>query len=63
MDESNPRIDELEIRYAHQERMVEELNLVVTECSQRITRLERELERYREMFKSLAPDLSESPDE
>jgi len=63
MDELNRRIDELEIRYTHQEQVLYELNGVVAECDQRIARLEREVARYREMLKSLAPSLPESPDE
>ncbi|MEJ2200647.1 MAG: SlyX family protein [Desulfuromonadaceae bacterium] len=63
MDKLNRRIDELEIRYAHQQRLLEELNIVVTECNQRISCLEREVLRYREMLLSLSPSLPESPDE
>jgi SlyX protein len=63
MDELNRRIDEIEIRYAHQERLLDELNGVVIECNQRIARLEREVVSYREMLQSLAPGLPESPDE
>ncbi len=63
MTDPHQRIDELEIRYTHQEQTVEELNLVVSECNRRIARLERELQNYREMLKALAPLLSESPDE
>ncbi|OHB28719.1 MAG: hypothetical protein A2X84_06425 [Desulfuromonadaceae bacterium GWC2_58_13] len=63
MDDLNQRIDELEIRYTHQEQVIDELNAVVTDCSQRIAWLEREVNRYREMLQSLAPGLPESPDE
>ncbi len=63
MDKLNRRIDELEIRYTHQEQTIEELDRVVAECNQRIARLERDLNSYREMLQSLAPGLSESPDE
>jgi uncharacterized coiled-coil protein SlyX len=63
MDDLNQRIVGLEIRSAHQEQVIEELNLVVIECDRRIARLEREVQRYREMLKSLAPSLPESPDE
>jgi SlyX protein len=63
MDELRQRVDELEIRYTHQGRMLEELNLVVAENAQRIARLERELVHYREMLGSLAPGMIESPDE
>lgn len=63
MDRLHKRMDELEIRYTHQEQILDELNGVVTECNQRIARLEREVSRYREMLQSLAPSLPESPDE
>lgn len=63
MEDLHRRIDELEIRYTHQEQVIDELNAVVTESSQRIARLEREVSRYREMLQSLAPGLPESPDE
>lgn len=63
MDCLNQRIDELEIRYAHQEKLLDELNDVVTEYNQRIARLEKEILRYREMLLTLAPGLPESPDE
>ncbi|MDY0269884.1 SlyX family protein [Trichloromonas sp.] len=63
MDELRQRLDELEIRYTHQGRMLEELNLVVAESARRVDRLERELTRYREMLGTLAPGLTESPDE
>jgi SlyX protein len=63
MDELIKRIDELEIRYTHQEQVLDELNGVVIECNQRIARLEREIISYREMLQSLAPVPSESPDE
>ncbi|WP_432822587.1 SlyX family protein [Trichloromonas sp.] len=63
MDELNQRIDELEIRYTHQEQVIDELNGVVAECNLRIARLERDVNSYREMLQSLAPGLPESPDE
>jgi SlyX protein len=63
MDELHRRIDELEIRYTHQEQILDELNGVVAECNQRIARLERDVNSYREMLQSLAPGLPESPDE
>jgi len=63
MEDLHRRIDELEIRYTHQEQVIEDLNSVVTECSRRIAHLEREVDRYREMLQSLAPSLPESPDE
>ena len=63
MSQFDERLTELEIRYAHQARLVEELNEVVTECNQRIARLEQDNGRLKEMLKSFAPELTESPDE
>lgn len=63
MEELLERVTELEIRYSHQSRLVEELNEVVTECNRRIARLEADNRQLRETVKSLAPELSESPDE
>lgn len=63
MQELIDRLTELEIRYTHQVRLIEELNEVVTECNQRIALLERDNRRFEEMLKTLAPDLPESPDE
>lgn len=63
MDELQERLDELEIRFTHQSRLIDELNEVVTECNLRISRLERENRALRETLKSLAPEMDESPDE
>lgn len=57
------RVTELEIHYTHQVRMVEELNEVLADCSLRIDRLLQENRAMREMLKTLAPELMESPDE
>jgi SlyX protein len=63
MQEVIDRLTELEIRYTHQLRLVEELNDVVTECNQRIALLEQDNRRLREMLEALAPESTESPDE
>jgi SlyX protein len=63
MNEFADRLMELEIRYAHQNRQVEELNEELTESNRRIALLEREVRAFREMLKSMAPDLKVSPDE
>lgn len=62
---SNPddRLTELEIRYSHQARLIEELNDVLVVALRRIDRLEREQRGFREMLGSLSPDFTESPDE
>lgn len=63
MNANEERLMELEIRYAHLERLVEELNSIVAEFGRRITTLERENRSVREMLSSLAPSTPESPDE
>jgi SlyX protein len=63
MSQLDERLTELEIRFTHQARLIEELNEVVTECNQRLARLETENSRLREMVNSFAPELAESPDE
>lgn len=63
MDELAERIVELEIRYAYQNRLLEEFNQILTESNQRLDKLERENCAMREMLKSIAPVLDESPDE
>jgi SlyX protein len=63
MSHIEERLTELEIRFTHQARLIEELNEVVTDCNQSVARLEAENNRLREMMKSFAPELSESPDE
>lgn len=62
-DELQDRITELEIRFSHQAQLVDELNLVVTDCSLRIDRLSRENQQLREMLSTFAPAMIESPDE
>jgi SlyX protein len=63
MDNLIQRLDDLEIRYTHQARQMEELNDVVIESDRRIVLLEREIVVLRETLKSLAPTLILSPDE
>lgn len=63
MDELQERLTELEIRFMHQNRLIDELNDEVAECGRRIASLERENRALRESLKSLAPELQESPDE
>lgn len=63
MNELKERLVELETRFTHQARQIEELNAEVIECHQRIARLERESRRVTEMLGTLAPDQTESPDE
>lgn len=63
MDEMTSRIIELEIRYTHQNNMVEELNSELTSANMRIDQLEREVKALRDMVGSLGPELIQSPDE
>lgn len=63
MENAEERLIELEIRYAHQERLVEDLNSIVAEFGRRIATLERENRSVREMLSALAPATPESPDE
>lgn len=63
MENTEERLVELEIRYAHQERLVEELSSIAAEFGQRIATLERENRSFREMLSALAPSTPESPDE
>ena len=63
MDKLNERIVELEIRFTHQNHLVEELNTELTSANDRIDRLEREVGAMREMLGTMGPELTESPDE
>lgn len=57
------RLDELEIRASYQERLLEELNTVVTDCNLRIDQLVRQNRQLQDMVKNLGGSLEESPDE
>jgi len=63
MNELTERIVELEIRYTHQNQLIEELNSELTVSNNRIDRLEREVGALREMLGSMGPELTQSPDE
>lgn len=63
MEEFKQRLIDLEMRFTFQEELIEDLNQVVTDCSLQIQRLNRENSSLREMVRSLAPELPESPDE
>ncbi len=62
-DELVERLNELEIRFTHQSRLLDELNDVVAECHLRIDQLQRDNQRLKSMVENLSPDLEESPDE
>ncbi|MBD1400496.1 SlyX family protein [Pelovirga terrestris] len=59
----NERLDELEIRASYQDRLLEELNAVVTDCNLRIDQLTRQNRQLQDMVKNLGGSLEESPDE
>ncbi len=63
MENFNQRMTDLEMRFTFQEELIEELNQVVTDCNLQIQRLIRENSSLKEMVRSLAPELPESPDE
>ncbi|PLX94260.1 MAG: SlyX protein [Desulfuromonas sp.] len=63
MEQLEKRLTELEVLYSHQVQLVEELNDVVADCSLRIDQLTKENRSMREMLTSLAPEMTESPDE
>lgn len=59
----NERLDELEIRASYQDRLLEELNAIVTDCNLRIDQLTRQNRQLQDMVKNLGGSLEESPDE
>ena len=62
-DELIERLNELEIRFTHQTRMLDELSDIVTDCQLRIDQLQRDNQRLKSMVENLSPNLEESPDE
>jgi len=64
VDDCSKRVIDLEIRYSHQARLLEELNEVLTDACARVERLEQENRRLREQLRLLAvDDYTLSPDE
>jgi SlyX protein len=61
--ELEERVVELEIRFTHQARQLEELNEVLTESAGMIAVLRKENRTFRQMLNGLAPEMLESPDE
>jgi len=55
MSDLTERIDGLEIRIAHQDRTISELNDVITEQWSRIEILERQIMRLREEMQNMTP--------
>ncbi len=62
-DSLTERLDDLEIRASYQDRLLEELNAVVTDCNLRIDQLTRQNRQLQDMVKNLGGSLEESPDE
>lgn len=57
------RLTELEIRFTHQERTLEELNETVCRQEQVVERLEREVRLLRDQMKVMLPSLIMSQEE
>lgn len=57
------RITELELRFMHQEKIVNDLNDTVYRQELAIVRLERELGRMREQFMTMSPSINRTADE
>jgi SlyX protein len=57
------RIDDLELRFMHQEKTINDLNETVCRQEVAIARLERELGRMREQFQTLSPSINRTSDE
>jgi uncharacterized coiled-coil protein SlyX len=63
MADHHERFIALEERYAHQARLLEELNVELSGAYTRIEELAKEVKSLREMIGSLAPPMETSPDE
>lgn len=57
------RINELEIRFTHQSRLLEELDQIAVDFGARILQLEKENSRLRQLIQGMAPEMKASPDE
>ena len=57
------RITELEQRFMHQEKTINELNETVCRQELAIARIERELGRMREQFVTLSPSINRTSEE
>jgi uncharacterized coiled-coil protein SlyX len=57
------RLNELELRYMGQEKIIEELSDEIALCHKRLGELERQNRSLKEMVQNLAPESEESPDE
>ena len=57
------RITDLEIRFMHQERTIQELNDIVCRQELAIERLERDMKQLQEQMKQLVPSLTRTAEE
>jgi SlyX protein len=57
------RITDLEIRFMHQERTIQELNEIVCRQELAIERLERDVGQIQEQVKQIAPSLTRTSEE
>ena len=57
------RITELELRFMHQEKTIQELDDTVCRQDEIIIRLERELSLLREQYLLIAPSLAREPED
>ena len=57
------RLTELEVRFMHQEKTINDLNETVCRQERAIARLEQELGRMREQFLTLSPSINRTPEE
>ncbi len=63
MNRDDERLNELELHYMSQEKIIEELSDEVALCHKRLNELERQNRTLNEMMQNLAPASEESPDE
>ncbi|GAB4558853.1 MAG: SlyX family protein [Geothermobacteraceae bacterium] len=63
MNELEQRLTDLEIRFTHQQRLVEELSDVIAADGRQIDELRKEIRLLRQMLQRLEPESIPSPDE
>ena len=63
MSENDERLNELELRFMEQSRLLDDLSDEVAVCHRRIDALVRENNSMKEMMKSFEPESEVSPDE
>ena len=59
----DPRITDLEIRFMHQERTIQELNDIICRQELVIERFERDMRTLQEQMKQLLPSLNRTAEE